>query len=193
MITFLGNDTTREKFEWLIEESSKDTKDIVVSCQYPYKIPKTIINNNVCVNLHFGKLPYYAGMYPVFWQIINGEEYAWITLHYMDNTFDSGDIIGFAKVEIGNKTADEVYNDLTCQAPLLLKKFYKKILKGTAPRIKQNLSQRRYYNKDSVNFDSECVLKFGTINVRELQAFHFKGKQYPTLKINDRFVEMRFI
>jgi methionyl-tRNA formyltransferase len=45
------------------------------------------------INLHPSKLPDYRGANPYSHVIINGEEQSAITLHFMDENFDTGDII----------------------------------------------------------------------------------------------------
>ena len=46
-----------------------------------------------CVNIHPGLLPNYRGATPTAWAILNGETTLGITIHYMDATFDTGDIL----------------------------------------------------------------------------------------------------
>lgn len=45
------------------------------------------------INLHPSLLPDYRGMAPQHWPIINGEKEAGITVHYVDDGTDTGDII----------------------------------------------------------------------------------------------------
>lgn len=45
------------------------------------------------INLHPSLLPNYRGMAPQHWPIINGEREAGITVHYVDEGTDTGDII----------------------------------------------------------------------------------------------------
>ncbi len=46
-----------------------------------------------CVNKHCSLLPEYAGMYPTFWALLNGEDRVGATVHFMDERLDAGDII----------------------------------------------------------------------------------------------------
>lgn len=45
------------------------------------------------INLHSGSLPRYQGMMPNFWTLANGEPEATVTVHYMAESLDAGDII----------------------------------------------------------------------------------------------------
>ena len=46
-----------------------------------------------CINLHSAPLPRYQGMMPNFWTLVHGEPEAAVTVHYMAEKLDSGDII----------------------------------------------------------------------------------------------------
>lgn len=45
------------------------------------------------INLHPSLLPNYRGMAPQHWPIINGDKETGVTVHYVDKTADTGDII----------------------------------------------------------------------------------------------------
>ncbi len=46
-----------------------------------------------CINLHSAPLPRYQGMMPNFWTMLHGEPEATVTVHYMVDRLDAGDII----------------------------------------------------------------------------------------------------
>jgi len=46
-----------------------------------------------CINLHSAPLPRYQGMMPNFWTLVHGEPEATVTVHYMVEKLDAGDII----------------------------------------------------------------------------------------------------
>lgn len=187
MIIFLGNAHSHELYKDLIEKSKADKPDIVVSCQYPHKVPESLIKSHICVNIHYGILPYFAGCNPIYHQIIESDE-AGVTLHYMDENFDSGDIIRFYYFPIGNMTADEVYDACAIGGKELFEKYYHMILNATAPREPQNLSFRRYYPKTMVDFKN-TLCNIGDKN--RIRALHFAGKQYPTIEIGKNVYELR--
>lgn len=185
MILFLGNNKTIDLYSDLVKESRKDTKDIVVSCQYGHLVPKSIINSNVCINIHYGILPFYAGCNPVYWQIIKGSV-AGVTIHYMDEDFDKGDIIATYQVPIGDMTADQLYDVLEKEGKILFKKVYKSILNGTAQRKKQDLTFHKYYSKKDADFSKNRVVS----NDKEIRALHFKGKQFPKVSLGKGIYEV---
>lgn len=46
-----------------------------------------------CVNIHFAPLPRYRGYYPQMHAILNGESKHGVTMHYMNEAVDAGDVI----------------------------------------------------------------------------------------------------
>ncbi len=46
-----------------------------------------------CINLHSAPLPRYQGMMPNFWAMVNGEKETAVTVHYMVEKLDAGDIL----------------------------------------------------------------------------------------------------
>ncbi len=62
------------------------------------------------INCHSGKLPFYRGKCPIIWAIINGENEFGITVHFMDEGIDTGDIILQRTVEI---TDEDDYRTLS--------------------------------------------------------------------------------
>jgi len=189
MIIFLGNSTSRPLYQKLIDNSKGDP-DIVVSCQHPDLVPASMIRNYTCVNIHYGALPQYAGCNPVYWQVRN-EDQAGVTLHYMDEKFDTGDIIEIKRIPCGNLCADEVYNALAIEGASLFQKWYKCIINGTAPRLPQDLTKRKYYNKTDVNFKENKFYGPIFMDDRKVRALHYNGKQYPVVKVGGLNYELR--
>ena len=97
-------------------------------------------------NLHGSYLPHYRGRCPVNWVIINGEKQTGVTLHYMIEKPDAGDIVGRKPVVIDvSDTAKTLYDKLCGAAKELLDEVLPLIKKGQIPRQKQDLSQGSYY------------------------------------------------
>tara|TARA_B100000700_G_C15062696_1_gene866946 strand:- start:3695 stop:4627 length:933 start_codon:yes stop_codon:yes gene_type:complete len=61
------------------------------------------------INCHAGALPFYRGRNPLNWALINGEEKFGITVHYIDQGIDTGDIIEQAFFQI---SPDDNYGSL---------------------------------------------------------------------------------
>jgi len=97
-------------------------------------------------NLHGSYLPHYRGRCPVNWVIIKGEKQTGVTLHYMVEKPDAGDIVGQKPVMIEfSDTAKTLYDKLCGAAKELLDEVLPVIKKGQIPRQKQNLEEGSYY------------------------------------------------
>lgn len=109
------------------------------------------------IGLHGSLLPKYKGGAPLVWQIINGEEYAGITLFYMTEETDSGDIIAQAKVEIKERDTISTLYDKVGQAGIhLLKENLPLLSEGRAPRRKQELEQGSVYSQRTAEDGHIC-------------------------------------
>lgn len=92
-----------------------------------------------CINLHGSLLPKYRGRVPINWAIINGEKETGVTLHYMTEKADAGDIISQKKIEItGCDTAKTVFDKAVAAAKEMLAETLPLVRDGKAPRIPQD-------------------------------------------------------
>ncbi len=76
--------------------------DIIITCAYGQIIPKILLDypSLGCVNVHASLLPKYRGGAPIHHAIISGEIETGITIMYMDENMDSGDIISQKEIKI---------------------------------------------------------------------------------------------
>lgn len=61
-----------------------------------------------CLNVHTALLPKYRGLMPTFWVLKNDEKYTGVSVFFVDEGIDSGPIIVQKKVEIGNRSQEEL-------------------------------------------------------------------------------------
>lgn len=69
--------------------------DLLVSMSFNQILKKSIIDYAPLgfINCHAGALPFYRGRNPLNWALINGESSFGITVHYVDEGIDTGDIV----------------------------------------------------------------------------------------------------
>lgn len=87
--------------------------DIGVVCSYNYKLSADFLKTTKLgyINSHPSKLPNYRGAAPYFHIVNNGEKKSAITLHFMDETFDTGDIIYQEEFDVlPNETMGTIFN-----------------------------------------------------------------------------------
>ena len=133
--------------QWIAEIAAFNT-DIIFSFYYRKMIGREILDlpKIGAFNLHGSFLPVYRGRCPVNWVIINGEAQSGVTLHYMIDKPDAGDIVGQKAVEIDlSDTAKTLYDKLCGAAKDLLDEVLPLINKGEIPRRKQDLKAGSYY------------------------------------------------
>jgi len=122
--------------------------DIIFSFYYRKMICSEILDlpRIGAFNLHGSLLPSYRGRCPVNWVIINGEAQTGVTLHYMIEKPDAGDIVGQKAVAIEfSDTAKTLYDKLCGAARNLLDEVLPLIKKSEIPRRKQDLKAGSYY------------------------------------------------
>ncbi|HEY2990481.1 MAG TPA: formyltransferase [Candidatus Binatia bacterium] len=124
-----------------IEVIRKAAPEIIFSFYYRQLLCNDLlaIPRHGAMNLHGSLLPRYRGRAPVNWALVNGESETGVTLHYMVERADAGDIVAQRRVAIDHAdTALTLYRKLTRAARGLLNETYPAIKTGTAPRIPQD-------------------------------------------------------
>ena len=73
-----------------------------------FKAPILNIAPKGCLNLHTALLPKYRGLMPTFWVLKNQEKQTGVSVFFVDEGIDSGPIVVQEKVDIGQKTQEEL-------------------------------------------------------------------------------------
>jgi peptidoglycan/xylan/chitin deacetylase (PgdA/CDA1 family) len=90
------------------------------------------------INLHKGKVPEYRGMPPGFWEIYDRSATAGITVHFVDDGLDTGDIIAETDIPIhANETPYSLRNKLDARSVEVLAGAVSAIASGQAVRRRQ--------------------------------------------------------
>ncbi len=140
--------------------------DLIVTAAYGQIVPKEVLNaaRLGCLNIHGSLLPKYRGAAPIQWSILNGDKEAGITLMYMDEKMDTGDMIDKASINI--ETEDNVktlYDKLSVLGADLLKNNLESIKNGTNNRVAQEETEASYARmltrEDELLDFNESVLK----------------------------------
>ncbi len=115
--------------------------DLVVVVAFGQKIPSEILfgPRYGCVNVHGSLLPQYRGAAPIQWSILNGDTQTGVTTMYMDEGWDTGDIIYQEQTPIDlDENFESLYARLAEIGGALLVKTVDDIAAGRAPRQKQD-------------------------------------------------------
>lgn len=115
--------------------------DFLISFGYRHIIKKDIINKfiNRIINLHISLLPYNRGADPNFWSYIEQTPKG-VTIHYIDEGLDTGDIIVQKEVQdnIETDTLKTSYDRLINEIITLFNDNIEDILKGNVQSIPQS-------------------------------------------------------
>jgi methionyl-tRNA formyltransferase len=100
--------------EW--EDALNYQPDLIITCAYGQIIPTEILNYPKlgCINVHASLLPKLRGGAPIHRAIIEGYQITGITIMFMDEKMDTGDIISQAELAITeNDNAGTLHDKLS--------------------------------------------------------------------------------
>lgn len=142
---------SRQKLEEEIGEWLRLHKpDVVLVKTFPWKIPSSLLSlpKYGFINFHYAPLPHWRGSNPLFWMIRDGATKGGVTIHLMDERFDTGDILLAQEVMLqpgmsfGMLIGQLAYMGLSMTGPLL-----QGLLQGTLKRVPQNNSEAKWYGR----------------------------------------------
>ena len=146
------------------------------------------------VNLHTGYLPYNRGRFPNVWPILDGTP-AGVTIHWMDEGIDTGDIIAQRKVEVQPwDTAETLYHKLEDAGYDLFVETWPAILDGTASRTKQPAGGSIHYAKELADLDwlwPRPKKSAGYDEIDQLRARTFNGYEGVRYRDGDHIIEAK--
>lgn len=117
--------------------------DFIVVAAYGKILPASILEipKFGCINIHGSLLPRYRGAAPIQRSVLAGDEKTGVTIMYMAEECDAGDIISTAEIDLSGKTSEDVFNELSVLGAELLVKTLPEIAAGTAKPIPQDASR----------------------------------------------------
>ena len=132
------------------EEVLNYEPDLILVCAYGQIIPKAVLDHPRygCVNTHGSLLPKYRGGAPIQRSIIEGEKETGITLMYMSEKMDEGDILAQDKLVIADDdTNSSLFSKMSDLALAMLRRDLDKIIRGEIKAIPQDHDKATYaYN-----------------------------------------------
>lgn len=122
--------------------------DLILSLLSREKIPQKILSlpKLGCINIHPALLPAYRGVSPTYWCIADGKEFGGVTLHWIDEDFDTGNIIAQKAVPVApHKTEHAFYIECVNAGFPLLLEILKSIRSGRRPLGKTQPRDSGFY------------------------------------------------
>ena len=133
-----------------IEEIRGLLPDVIVVMAYGQILPRTILEipSLACLNLHASLLPRHRGAAPIQAAIAWGDSETGITVMYVDEGLDTGDILLQHKIDIlPTDTGGSLHDRLGQIAPEVLLEGLKLLVQGNAPRVPQDNALATYAPK----------------------------------------------
>ncbi|KML46637.1 methionyl-tRNA formyltransferase [Cytobacillus firmus] len=115
--------------------------DLVVTAAFGQILPKELLDapKYGCINVHASLLPELRGGAPIHYSILQGKEKTGITIMYMAEKLDAGDILTQVEVPITETdTVGTLHDKLSEAGSKLLSETLPKLLNGELNPIKQN-------------------------------------------------------
>jgi len=144
--------------------------DVAVVCSFNYKVPKVLLEavKDGFINVHPSLLPKYRGANPYSSVIINNEKETGVTLHFMDESFDTGDIIAQKKLQLSsNETMGTLFNRLNVLSFNMLLETLKEYEDSDLPRKKQPEGE---FEKGEVSSDKMFFIDYEK-TAKEIECF----------------------
>ncbi len=145
--------------------------DLGISLAAPIlKAPLFTIPSLGTINLHKGKVPFYRGMPPAFWELWNNENEVGCTIHKVEAGLDTGDVLVKSSIPISKYSTvkgmqlalDEMGVLLTIRAIRLMAEgnpAWKKQQNGGKTYRKPTLKQQNVLNNRLVSPSNQGVVK----------------------------------
>lgn len=138
---------TKVRDEEFVEVLRQLNPDVIVVVAFGQLLPKSILDlpKYGCINIHASLLPKYRGAAPIEWSIIDGEKETGVTIMYMAEGLDTGDMIlkGVIPIE-KDDTGGSLRSKLSILGGNLLVEALKQLEDGTAHREVQDDSLSNY-------------------------------------------------
>jgi methionyl-tRNA formyltransferase len=184
-----------------LEQLRKVEAEIAVSVLFAYVLNPAFIDlfPRGCINLHPALLPHNRGRFPNIWSIVTKTP-AGVTLHYVDEGIDTGDVIAQKEVAIQvTDTGATLYRRLEAEGLGLFKANWPSIRAGSSSRTPQRPGAGSYHRaRDVEQIDQIDLQKFyraeDLVNVIRARTFppypgayfmHDGKKIYLRLELNE--------
>jgi len=119
---------------------------VSVSCPLIFKRPLIELPPRGILNIHGAILPQYRGVMPAFRMLANGEKRAGVSIYFVNEDIDAGDLCGQRVFDIlPNDTLDSFLQRSKAEAADLLLDVLRAMADGTVTRAPLNLSEGSYY------------------------------------------------
>ena len=132
-----------------LERLRKLEADLVVSvsCPQVFRGPLLSLPPRGVLNVHGALLPKYRGILPGFWMLANGERQAGVSVHFVAERLDAGDVCGQESFEIEpGESLDSFLRRSKAIAAQLLLRVLGRLEQGSLQRVPLAVDQGSYFS-----------------------------------------------
>jgi methionyl-tRNA formyltransferase len=133
-----------------LDRISELSPDLIVVMAYGQILPKSLLEmpKLACLNLHASILPRHRGAAPIQASILAGDPITGLTVMYMAEGLDTGDILLTSQISIRRReTGGSLHDRLAVLGPQALASAFELVVSQRAPRIPQDESKATYAAK----------------------------------------------
>lgn len=138
------------RIRYAVDELAALKPDIGIVIAYGQILPKSVLELPVhgCLNVHTSLLPLYRGAAPIQAAIRAGDSETGLTIMFMDEGLDTGDILLTETLPIApDETGGSLHDKLAAMAPAALERALNLIADGKAPRVPQDHTRASHIGK----------------------------------------------
>ena len=133
--------------EETVQELKALQPDVIAVVAYGRILPRSVLDipPKGCINVHTSLLPQYRGSAPYQWAVLDGLEETGVSVMYLSEGMDEGDVIDCKKTPIGpNETAGELLDRLSELGAQLLQETLEKMSEGPVNAVPQDSAKATY-------------------------------------------------
>ncbi len=126
--------------EAVLEQLRALEPDVIVVAAYGKLLPQALLEipRRAIINVHSSILPQYRGAAPINWAVLNGDKETGVTIQYMAQELDAGDILLVKRTAIGpEEDAAQLYDRLAVLGGEAASEALTLLERGDAPRTPQ--------------------------------------------------------
>lgn len=159
--------------------------DLIVTAAFGQILPKELLDapRLGCINVHASLLPKYRGGAPIHQAIIDGAKETGVTIMYMAEKLDAGDIISQQAIAINDDDyTGLMFDKLSEVGKQLLKETLPSIIAGTNARTVQNEAEATFASNISREQERLDWSQSATALYNQVRGLHPWPTAYTTLE-----------
>ena len=175
-----------------VHEIKKLNVDLIIMCGWRQIINQELLKipTKGIISFHPTMLPQGRGPAPIINTILEGYRESGVTMYYISEGLDDGDIIGQKSFVVGaDDYAGDIYKKVIQSGKKLINTYLPKIVEGNAPRVPQKTVDATYFPKrtmmnNKINLDKDSI----DLIYRKIRAFSKPYKGAYIIKDNKKII-----